>query len=237
MASEKKNTCDLHSAIHGMRWDEVRRITRRKPRLINEKYLGMTSLQMIVLAKAPENLVLEILEDAEKEVIDDVNLKVAGRSIVYYLALYGYVDALRRALEKSQNRVNWQTEGDDTPLHVLLQGKHSFRIHLHGLQVLLDAGADSKLKNQNGLTPIDVYVQNKCDEYENTNAMKQKEEILQLLYSVAVPGEVLARGKQALSAFNKDLEKGQITVNQVQLVGIGGLEGIVKPLMLDITKM
>ncbi|XP_033096595.1 uncharacterized protein LOC117100871 [Anneissia japonica] len=77
------------------------------------------------------------------------------------------------------------------------------------------------LKNQNGLTAIDVYVQNMCEEYENTK--KEKEEILQILHSFAVPGVILARGKQALSVFNKDLEKGQIRVYQAQLIGVGGI--------------
>ncbi|XP_033096593.1 uncharacterized protein LOC117100870 [Anneissia japonica] len=223
MGSAQLSSGDLINAISDKRWDEVRRSIKWKNGQVNERYLGITLLRTIVLKIPPENLVLEILDFAEEEVIDDVHQELAGWSILHYLAAYGYVNALRRALEKSQQRVNWRTENGLTPLHVLLNANHSFRIHLQGLQVLLDAGADSKLKDQNGKTPLDMFVHNMCEEYGNkdygnTKREKQKEEILQILHKVTVPGEVLTRGKPAMSAFNKELEKGGITVNHAHLV-------------------
>ncbi|XP_033096599.1 uncharacterized protein LOC117100875 [Anneissia japonica] len=189
MVTKQASSGDLNNSIRNMRWDDVRRTIRSRPQLVNDKYLGVASLHTLVLAKAPQNLILEILEFAKEEVINDVNLEKAGRSILHYLAFYGYVDALRHVLENSQKRVNWQTESN-------------------------------------------VYVQNKCDEYDSTK--KQKEEILQILYSVAVPREVLARGKEARVAFNKELEKSQIIpVNNSQIIAVRELKGIVKTIKLE----
>ncbi|XP_033098951.1 uncharacterized protein LOC117102681 [Anneissia japonica] len=216
---------DLHDAMRKQRWDEVWRIIRAKPELVNEKSGRMTSLYWLVSSDyAPESLVLEFLKIAAKEVVDDVNM--FGDSNLHLLALYGRVDALRRALEISTTCVNYKNQAGNTPLHYLMSANHPFLVHRVVAKALLQVGANSHIKNKSGSTPVDDYKVNECQKYDFTNKEQQKEEILEI-FQILIPREILTRGEEAVRVYNVELETGRVTVNHARLM-INGKESVGK---------
>ncbi|XP_033116088.1 uncharacterized protein LOC117116201, partial [Anneissia japonica] len=219
---------NLHDAIRRQRWDELRCMIRAQPLLVNGRSGGMTSLYWLVSSDyAPESLVLEFLDVATEEAVDDVN--PFDDSILHLLALYGRTDALHRALGISSTRVDWQNQLGNTPLHYLVSANHTFLIHHHGTKALLDVGANSRMKNKNCLTPVEEYDRNECRKYDD---IIKKYEILQLLQSDVVPGIILSGGAEAVKVFNEELETGEITVNHARLM-MTGKNGVGKSCLVN----
>ncbi|XP_033116087.1 uncharacterized protein LOC117116200, partial [Anneissia japonica] len=201
---------DLHDAMRKQRWEEVWRIIRAQPELVNEKSGRMTSLYWLVSSDyAPESLVLEFLKIAAKEVVDDVNM--FGDSNLHLLALYGRVDSLRRALEISTTCVNYKNQAGNTPLHYLMSANHPFLVHRGVAKALLKVGANSHIKNK-------LFA-------DDSNLLKP-------LVGDVVPGIILSGGAEAVKVFNEELETGEITVNHARLM-MTGKNGVGKSCLVN----
>ncbi|XP_033104363.1 uncharacterized protein LOC117106953, partial [Anneissia japonica] len=72
-----------------------------------------------------------------------------------------------------------------------------------------------------GKTPLDLYHDNECDEYEETTKTKKKEELKELLKELSIPSEILARGPEAVKAFKDALKTGEITVVNSRMMFLG----------------
>ncbi|XP_033115615.1 uncharacterized protein LOC117115793 isoform X2 [Anneissia japonica] len=207
---------------------------RRQPLLVNETPLGCPLLYKIVYHRAPRDVVAESLKSATAEAIDYVRTRL-GRDdcILHRIAKLGYAQEMREALTISARNVNLKEDWkQETPLHWLLKYNHQFSVHLDIARLLLDAGADSSIKNKDNQTPRDLYIKNECEEYDSTNREKHKEEILQLLQGFEVPEAILARGSEALKVFNEELQEGRITVNHARLM-VTGKEGVGKTCLVN----
>ncbi|XP_033099852.1 uncharacterized protein LOC117103422 [Anneissia japonica] len=64
-------------------------------------------------------------------------------------------------------------------------------------------------------------MENVCTVYNSTNKGKLKEKLMRLLQTGIVPTEILARGPEALEAFNDALAEGETEVNQGKTVFLG----------------
>ncbi|XP_033103653.1 uncharacterized protein LOC117106397 [Anneissia japonica] len=122
-------------------------------------------------------------------------------------------DEVRNIIRAAPELVNEKVNGD-TPLHWLLRADHSYRDHTDATRYLLTYGGNAKLKNRRGQTPADVYVDNECRKYDSRNREEQKEMLMRLLQTGNVPMEILARGHEAMEAFNDALAEGEAEVNQ-----------------------
>ncbi|XP_033116642.1 uncharacterized protein LOC117116666, partial [Anneissia japonica] len=139
---------------------------------------------------------------------------------------------MRKSLMISARNVNLQDEYKETPLHKLLEANLNFTDHLDIAKLLLDAGADVNIENEDNQTPCDLYIKNECEEYDSTNREKHKEEVLQLLQGFEVPEAILARGSEALKVFNEEVQEGRITVNHARLM-VTGKEGVGKTCLVN----
>ncbi|XP_033117692.1 uncharacterized protein LOC117117491 [Anneissia japonica] len=137
------------------------------------------------------------------------------------MAHLGYTQQLREVLGISAGNVNRRDPDGNTPLHVLLGADHSYRDHTDATRYLLTYGADAKLTNENGQTPADMYVRNTCRKYDSRNRKEQKEMLMRLLQTENVPMEILARGHEAMEAFNDALAEGEAEINQGRTVFMG----------------
>ncbi|XP_033111347.1 uncharacterized protein LOC117112384, partial [Anneissia japonica] len=144
-----------------------------------------------------------------------------GGCILHHIAALGYAEPLRAALRISAGNVNRQDTEGNTPLHWLLRAHHSYRDHTDAARYLLTYGGNAKLKNERGQTPADVYVDNECREYDSRKREEQKEMLMRLLQTGMVPMEILARGHEAMEAFNDALAEGEAEVNQGRTVFMG----------------
>ncbi|XP_033103969.1 uncharacterized protein LOC117106676 isoform X2 [Anneissia japonica] len=224
---------DLRDAVWGEQWEEVRRIIRRQPLLVNEEYLGWSLLYQIVWQSPPRDVVAGSLKSATAEAVDYVDNWYLGDCTLHRIAKLGYAQEMRESLMISARNVNLQDKRwQETPLHKLLKTKHIFRDHLDIARLLLDAGADVNIENKDNETPRDLYIQNECEEYDSTNREKHKEEVLQLLQDYVVPEVILARGSEALKVFNEELQEGRITVNHARLM-VTGKEGVGKTCLVN----
>ncbi|XP_033107192.1 ankyrin repeat and KH domain-containing protein mask-1-like [Anneissia japonica] len=233
MASPRYTAKDLYDACVTSegQWDEVRRIIRHQPLLVNEKCGGDPLLYVIVVLSAPRDVVAESLKSATAEAVDCLGW-VDGDCILHHIARLGYTQEMRESLSSARN-VNLQDDKwQETPLHKLLKAKHIFRDHLDIARLLLDAGANVHIENKENKTPVDLYMNNECEEYDSTNREKHKEEVLQLLQGTAVPEVIMARGEAALKVFNEELEDGKITVNHARLM-VTGKEGVGKTCLVN----
>ncbi|XP_033095502.1 uncharacterized protein LOC117100061 [Anneissia japonica] len=141
--------------------------------------------------------------------------------ILHRIADLGYTQQLREALRISAGNVNRQDRVGNTPLHWLLRADHSYRDHTDATRYLLTYGGNAKLKNEDGQTPADMYVHNTCRKYDSRNRKEQKEMLMRLLQTGMVPMEILARGHEAMEAFNDALAEGEAEVNQGRTVFMG----------------
>ncbi|XP_033112395.1 transcriptional regulatory protein AlgP-like [Anneissia japonica] len=115
---------------------------------------------------------------------------------------------------------------------MLLQANHLFQDHIDAARYILEAGADTNLKNKRGRTPAEVYKKNKCRKYDSTSKQSQKETLMHLIKKFEVPEEILARGKEAVRVFNEELENGKITINHARLM-VGGKQGVGKTSLVN----
>ncbi|XP_033099757.1 uncharacterized protein LOC117103326 [Anneissia japonica] len=74
---------------------------------------------------------------------------------------------------------------------------------------------------QKGLTPLDYYDRNKCSQYEVSTKKEKKDELKKLLIELSVPGEILARGPEAIKAFTYEVQNGEITMVNSRVMFLG----------------
>ncbi|KAI0714756.1 ankyrin [Earliella scabrosa] len=116
---------------------------------------GASNNERLLAAARSENedMLLEIFEEGNF----DINTKDGlGNTALHYAAMNGYLDILEHLLEYEGCDVDLQnrTEGA-TPLHLALRIEDD-DLRKAVVESLLDAGADYKIKDKNGETPLDL---------------------------------------------------------------------------------
>ena len=74
-----------------------------------------------------------------------------GRSILHIAAMNGYTEIIQIILSDPLAQINTQDQSGNTPLHYAIQNKRD-----DATIMLLDAGADVRIKNNVGLSPADM---------------------------------------------------------------------------------
>lgn len=88
---------------------------------------------------------------------------VSKRTALHKAAFWGHVDAVKYLLNECKLRTDARDSAGDTPLHDAARFGHAEVVGL-----LLKAGADPSIKNNNGQTVLDVAVQ-----YEYPDILKR----------------------------------------------------------------
>ncbi|XP_033099908.1 uncharacterized protein LOC117103463, partial [Anneissia japonica] len=109
-----------------------------------------------------------------------------------------------------------------TPLHWCLWNPTlTHEQHKEVAILMITFGASVTIKDKDGKTPLDVYHDKECVNYEKTTKTKKKEELKELLKELSIPSEILARGPEAVKAFKDALKTGEITVVNSRLMFLG----------------
>ncbi|XP_071945430.1 uncharacterized protein [Antedon mediterranea] len=232
MAASKYTAQDVYDEVYCANWQEVERIITAQPEILTERYNGVTSLRHIIYFYPCEEFIFKILTSSTPQEVEEQDQEGQFSTILHPLSVRGYFKSIEYVLSISSKRVNSPDENGSTPLHWLLRSNLPFTRHRDSAKALLDAGADVHIYNNEGSTPVDKYIQNLCRKYNNGTKDKQKEELLQFMQSYAIPGVILARGKEAVRVFREELETGQITVNHARLM-ITGKEGVGKTSLVN----
>ncbi|XP_033107208.1 uncharacterized protein LOC117109074 [Anneissia japonica] len=78
------------------------------------------------------------------------------------------------------------------------------------------------IKDNKGKTPLDLYDKNKCGEYGGRSIRREKkEELKKLLLDMTLPAQIKARGKDAVTAFVNEIEKGEMTLVNSRVMFLG----------------
>ncbi|XP_033096423.1 uncharacterized protein LOC117100740, partial [Anneissia japonica] len=85
----------------------------------------------------------------------------------------------------------------------------------------MEYGALLSIKDKYGKTPLDLYDNNACSEYDKFSKGDNKLNMRQSLEDRAVPSEILARGGDALKAYNDAKENGTMTVVNSRMKFLG----------------
>ncbi|XP_033112073.1 uncharacterized protein LOC117112952 [Anneissia japonica] len=171
---------------------------------------------------APDDLVENMIKSASVENLEQQSLNM-GFNILHDLTAGARpVSATRRVLEKTNKMINTQNIEGWTPLHnILNERRFSYKEHRELAVCLLAYGASLSLKNKWRRTPLDEYDDNKCQEYEETTRSNKKKELKELLKELSIPSQILARGPEAVKAFEDALRNGTITVVNSRLMFLG----------------
>ncbi|XP_033111341.1 poly [ADP-ribose] polymerase tankyrase-like isoform X2 [Anneissia japonica] len=184
---------------------------------------GETPL-MYAVSNAPDDVLENMIETATVENFEQ-KTHFGGSTILHELVFYARVSAMRRVLEKTNRNINTQDIWGRTPLHVSLRGHwgltHSYEQHKDMAIRLITFGASATVKDGDRKTPLDLYDDNECEEYEETTRSEKKKELRDLLEELSIPSEILARGPDAVKAFKDALENGEITVVNSRLMFLG----------------
>ncbi|XP_033112467.1 uncharacterized protein LOC117113280 isoform X2 [Anneissia japonica] len=92
---------------------------------------------------------------------------------------------------------------------------------------LITYGASVYQKDSRGNTPLDYYDRNKCSKYEVSTKEEKKDELKKLLIELSAPGEILARGPEAIKAFTYEVQNGEIMMVNSRVMFLGK-EGVGK---------
>ncbi|XP_033124957.1 uncharacterized protein LOC117123215, partial [Anneissia japonica] len=75
---------------------------------------------------------------------------------------------------------------------------------------------------QKGKTPLDLYDKNKCFKYGGRSIRREKkEELKKILLAMTLPAQIKARGKDAVTAFVNEIEKGEMTLVNSRVMFLG----------------
>ncbi|XP_033124951.1 uncharacterized protein LOC117123205 [Anneissia japonica] len=218
----KKNK--LVQAILKENWEAVRSFLQTKPQLVNTyDEVDETPLIDAVWADAPDNVLEMMIDAATRENIKHEDS--LHQTILHDLAMQGRVSALRRVLQKPNINVNGRDDKGRTPLHICLENKYSpYGEHREMAMCLMEHGA-LLIKDKKGKTPFDLYDRNKCGKYGGRSIRREKkEELKKLLLAMILPAQIKVRGKDAVTAFVNEIEKGEMTLvnNRVMFLGKEG---------------
>ncbi|XP_033103741.1 uncharacterized protein LOC117106488 [Anneissia japonica] len=170
---------------------------------------------------APDDVLENMIETATVECLEHQERR-AGSTILHRLAFLARVSAMRRVLEKTNKKINTQENLGRTPLHYSLENQWLTHEEHKELAIInITFGASVTIKNKDGKTPLDVYHDNECVNYEETTKTKKKEELKELLKELSIPSEILARGPEAVKAFKDALKTGEITVVNSRMMFLG----------------
>ncbi|XP_033095850.1 uncharacterized protein LOC117100310 [Anneissia japonica] len=111
-----------------------------------------------------------------------------------------------------------------TALHYCLHAQGTYDEQRETALCLIKYGASIYQKDSEGNTPLDYYDRNKCSQYEVSTKEEKKDELKKLLI---VPGELLARGPEAIKAFTYEVQNGKITMVNSRVMFLGK-EGVGK---------
>ncbi|XP_033102538.1 uncharacterized protein LOC117105484 [Anneissia japonica] len=231
----------LFEALEHCDWQEARRVCEEHPNLINTYSSWIVYKETPLLhamtqqPPAPEDLMLLMVEKATVGNIEYENW--LGETIISFLAKHMYTSALRCALEKSASKIN---TGDNyvvvfngpivsglTPLHCCLHAKGTYDEQRETALCLIKYGASVYKKDDKGSTPLDNYNRNECIKYEVSTRKEKKDELKKLLIELSVPGEILARGPEAIKAFTYEVQNGEIMMVNSRVMFLGK-EGVGK---------
>ncbi|KAI0368940.1 ankyrin [Pilatotrama ljubarskyi] len=100
-----------------------------------------------------EDMLLEVLEEGNFDINAQDGL---GNTALHYAASYGYLDILEHLLECDGCDVDPQNRIEKaTPLHLAMKIEDA-DLRKAVVESLLDAGADTRIKDKNGETPVDL---------------------------------------------------------------------------------
>ncbi|XP_033095336.1 uncharacterized protein LOC117099928, partial [Anneissia japonica] len=114
-----------------------------------------------------------------------------------------------------------------TPLHCCLRAQGTYDAQRETALCLIRFGASVYKKDRDGSTPLDYYDRNECSQYEVSTKKEKKDELKKLLIKLSVPGEILARGPEAIKAFTYEVQNGEITMVNSRVMFLGK-EGVGK---------
>ncbi|XP_033124477.1 uncharacterized protein LOC117122829, partial [Anneissia japonica] len=109
-----------------------------------------------------------------------------------------------------------------TPLHECLDTEYRrYEEHRETAICLMEHGA-LLIKDNKGKTPLDLYDKNKCIIYGARSIRQEKKEKLKkLLLDMTLPAQIKARGKDAVTAFVNEIEKGEMTLVNSRVMFLG----------------
>ncbi|XP_033106033.1 uncharacterized protein LOC117108180 [Anneissia japonica] len=215
----------LFLAIEREDWQAVRMICETEEHLINtydidNDFLLSTQLMYAARYNAPDDIMLTMIAKASVENLEFKN-RITGLTTLHLLAFFARVTPLRSALERTKN-ANVTNGIGRTPLHdCLLAPSNNYDQHRETAICLLMHGASISIKDPKGKTPLDYYNYNECREYEKTTRSEKKQSLRKLLIELSVPGEIKARGENAVKAFEYEMQNGEITVVNARFMFMG----------------
>ncbi|XP_033097336.1 uncharacterized protein LOC117101475, partial [Anneissia japonica] len=210
-------------AIRKMNWEAVISVLQTEPQLVNTyDQFHQTPLMLVLVFwwSVQDNDLEMMIDAATKKNIEHEDEE--RRTILHYLARRGRVSALRRALQKSNIKVNGGDFDGRTPLHECLDNENRcYEEHRETAICLMEQGA-LLIKDNKGKTPLDLYDKNKCFKYGGRSIRREKkEELKKLLLAMTLPAQIKARGKDAVTAFANEIEKGEITLVNSRVMFLG----------------
>ncbi|XP_033098335.1 uncharacterized protein LOC117102215, partial [Anneissia japonica] len=211
----------LVPAIWEKNWEAVISFLQTEPQLVNTyDEFGRTPLMCAVLRSAPDNVLEMMIDAATKKTIEhEDNWR---RTILHYLAKYAHVSVSRRALQKSNIEVNRRDYKGRTPIHFCLENEYClYEDHREMAICLMEHGA-LLIKDNKGKTPLNLYDKNNCIIYGGRSIRREnKEELKKLLLDMTFPAQIKARGKDAVTAFVNEIEKGEMTLVNSRVMFLG----------------
>ncbi|XP_033120916.1 uncharacterized protein LOC117120025, partial [Anneissia japonica] len=223
----------LVQAIISRDWQAVKKICETEEHLINTYYDDdkdyETPLIYAAVYHAPDDIMQNMIEKATQENLEyrrQVGATTGGSTILHFLALTTRVTPLRSALERTKN-ANVKDDVGRTPLHYCLCASDNNDEHRDTAVCLMMHGALISIKNAFGKTPLDVYDDTEYSEDEETTSEEKCQSLRKLLIELSVPGEILARGENAVKAFEYEMQNGEISVVNARFMFLGK-EGVGK---------
>ncbi|XP_033095735.1 uncharacterized protein LOC117100243 [Anneissia japonica] len=128
--------------------------------------------------------------------------------------------AARIICEKEEHLINTVNQNGDTALIWAARWRDA---PIDVMESMLKKATEENIDHQNkyGKTPLDLYDKNACSEYDKFSKGDNKLNMRQSLEDRAVPSEILARGGDALKAYNDAKENGTMTVVNSRIKFLG----------------